>query len=255
MDSPPYNLKLAKRSHSAGRVPPTRRAFTLMEVMIAVSIIAVVSVLLVTWTRATRESAAKVRCIYNLSQLGNLTFIYANDHGGRMLYYHYDRDAKYERWWRTELTSKGYLKDEKIAYCPSLVAPNPQTVQSYGMRLYNPKADNPEGYDNKNINKGELVTTYVHFSRISRPSTYPFYADSVQSLDYSVATRAGKQWHRFSINPAATNGGGIHLRHNGRANVWFADGHVESLDAKGLGQVGILSAYNEKIEPIALPQP
>ncbi len=188
-DNPPRNFPLVKRARDFGygglrAIPgaPGNQALTLIEVMIAITIIGVIAALLITWTKATRESAARVRCVYNLSQLGNITFIYANDHGGRMLYYDYQRNDSYERWWRTELTSKGYLKDERIAYCPSLVAPQPQTVQSYGMRVYNPPVEAPEGYTNQNLNKGESVKTYIHFKRIARPSTYPLYADSVQSL-------------------------------------------------------------------------
>ncbi len=216
---------------------------TLIELMIVIGLIAALSAILFPAVSAMRKRSEGVRCIGNLRQVGVATLAYAAEREGKMLYYYYDKAISYERWWRTELAATGYIKDERIASCPSLLGKNPSKHESYGMRIYSPPKESPEAFTNSNM-KGELVKTYIHFRRMAEPSKYPLYVDSVQPKDASVAARAGKQWHRFSVDPIANGGAGVHLRHSNRANVWFCDGHVKSLSGEELAQVGILSGFD-----------
>ncbi len=227
-----------------------RLGVTLMELMIVIGLIAVLSAILIPAVGAMRQRSLAVRCTGNLRQVGVATLAYAAEREGKMLYYYYDKAISYERWWRTELVATGYIKDERIASCPALLGKNPSKHESYGMRIYSPPTESPEAFTNSNM-KGELVKTYIHFRRMAEPSKYPLYADSVQPKDASVASRAGKQWHRISVNPIANGGGGVHLRHSGRANVWFCDGHVKSLAGEDLVQFGILSGFSPDATPVS----
>src|SRR6476646_8857829 len=66
------------------RRPAPRRAFTLVELLVVIGIIALlVSILLPTLNRA-RESARRTKCLSNLRSIGQLVTMYANQNRGQI---------------------------------------------------------------------------------------------------------------------------------------------------------------------------
>src|SRR5262249_30827608 len=59
-----------------------RRAFTLVELLVVIGIIAVLIGVLLPALRAAREQAASVQCLANLRACGQLIYIYANQNKG-----------------------------------------------------------------------------------------------------------------------------------------------------------------------------
>jgi len=61
-----------------------QRAFTLVELMVVIAIIAILIALFLAVLSRARASASSVACCSNLRQIGVAFQVYANDHGGRL---------------------------------------------------------------------------------------------------------------------------------------------------------------------------
>lgn len=114
-----------------------RHAFTLVELLVVVSIIAVLISILLPSLRSARESAKRTICASNLRSLGMGFFIYAEAYQGKIPAAHSLWDApwgKGDMFWHQRLIEEGlaYGKDgpkKNNAVCPS--DPEPWTPYTY----------------------------------------------------------------------------------------------------------------------------
>lgn len=214
-------------------------------------IICVLLALLIGAIGYAQEAAHQVSCATRLRQIGVALQQYANDHNQMFLLYSYtpateNKAASAIEW--SEMLADYGLKMEDC-HCPSWPVKNKKgTYTTFGRRG---SAD----IESSLILRGYAGTAdggenWLYLNRIPQRSRYVFWADSVFPLGSGSVARQGEQAYNFRLDGVKAGVEGVHLRHNGRANVGFLDGHVETLGSEGLREIGILSGYDDKVKPL-----
>lgn len=226
------------RNHTAVagpfRGPSGAVAFTLVELLAAIAVIAILIGLLVPALSRSKTSAQRIRCVSNLRQLGLAGQMYWDDHGGHAFR------------WRTESTNGGdvywfgwlqkgsegerafdpklgmlypYLSGRGVETCPALDYLSPQfklkaTGASYGYG-YNLHLSAPRDLPPLSVNQ------------VPHPAELVFLADSAQVNTFQApASPENPLLEEFYF--ISTNEATAHFRHNKRAEAVFIDGHVNS---------------------------
>ena len=85
-----------------------RRAVTLVEVLVAISVVAVLAVILLPMAAMVREGARRIRCADNLRQIGLALHNYANHHQDHLPAFRSQFVTGFDTSWR--LTVLPYLE-------------------------------------------------------------------------------------------------------------------------------------------------
>ncbi len=118
----------------------SRRAFTLLELLVVIAIIAILAALLLPVLSKAKERAKAMDCLNDMKQIMLATKMYVDDNRGAMIPLWVQQDApgwpiwNYDAttfviqyppflWWPDKLRLDGLLPDQKVFSCPALTQP------------------------------------------------------------------------------------------------------------------------------------
>ncbi len=208
--------------------------FTLMESLLALAMIIVVAMISSGVVSRALERSRETLCVARLKASGQAILLHAGEHRGEVLmawasaspgdlaaFPHLATHPQKGMMWYQYLHHHGYLPDLSVLACPSYPpyryekGLNEPKMQTYGLR---------RTFDDSRYEPAAILT------RVLAPGRFVLLADSSKPL-----TWIGQSYYiSYPGNRAET----IHLRHRGRANLFFLDGSIRSLSSQEIVDLG-----------------
>ena len=212
------------------------RAFTLVELLVAIAILGLLAGLVAIGVDAARESARSARCASNLRSMAQAALVYAGEHrgefpwgmrveGGRLVCWDFEPDpagrpAPGALW--KGIADHGAMG---VLQCPSFVGGaanwqgDPFTGYNYNCSYVGKVEGDPGGRASPAL-----------LSQIEDPARTALFGDGQYAGGANKFMRApvrdkAHDGSGTGVREAGTQG----FRHRGRTNVAFCDGHVETL--------------------------
>ena len=223
-----------------------RHAFTLMELLVVIAVIAILAAMLLPALAKAKASAWRAQCTSNLRQLGIATQLYWGDNDGNCFNYLYAPTNGGQTYWfgwigpgpegerPFDLTVGKlfpYLNGSNVRLCPALNS----TVAQFKSKATNVVFS--YGY-NHYLATGPSLPP-INCNRIKQPTQIALFADAAQVNDFQAPASHNnpmlEEWYYVDNTVNYPNG---HFRHAKKANVTFCDGHVavESMLSGSLDQ-------------------
>ena len=218
-----------------------RKNFTLLELLIVIAIIAILAGILLPALQSARNKAQSLQCLNNQKQNGMVFTYYANDYNG----YIPARSTGADRWPQllsgkciTALPCGDYLKLGKNfnrVLCPSTTQRLDSTLniasavnyyKGYGIHMPQFARNN---YENSSIFASSPNIHFISTNQIRQASRFHLLLDSAKIRTFTTEN-LNYNCPDIWINQISAGGveGGVYLRHNGTANVYWLDGHASA---------------------------
>lgn len=241
----------AEGFHSGSGYRRRLRAFTLVELLMVLAMVALLAGLLLPSLARVRSTSHTARCTSNLHQFGLAAQMYWDDHSGRAFS---ERTVRTNGGWKYWF---GWLQDggegERAfepaagalwAYLPSRGVETCPALDRCSARFKSKAHGAAFGYA-YNLLIGPRGSPGILLSQSEHPTELAVFTDGGQVNDFQPPASLDRpmleEFYYFDTN---TLGATVHFRHGGHAQVMFADGHVgtespapRSLDARLPGEI------------------
>lgn len=230
-----------------------RSAFTILELLTVVGILGILAALLIPVSGRMRTQARGVECVNRLRQSGAALLMHASDNQNILKVKAGGAGGADRIWnvlaanyvlpgWKNGPTESAF----DIFYCPDYrpfrhdPAHSNWQWDSYGGYFVSTPYTKREPVEELD---GSVWTSHrISLSNLPL-GTYPMLMDSVgvdrKSQRMSIITHTGSE--------TAVS---VHMRHSGKANAVFFDGHVEALDRAALKNIGFVRGYDRDLKPV-----
>ena len=222
-----------------------RLAFTLVELLVVIAIIAILAALLLVAVSQAKGRAQRVQCANNVRQLGMGMLLFVSDNGAYPLAYNGILDTGQLNFWAQDLehTFSGHNLSELkgVWHCPSyLPPPSIEGKFDYGYNgfgLGSHIEDQLFGLGGHNGVRAKSLGPAVKESEVINPGDMMAIGDGLLGSGYPSFTINDRTGWLGRPRVVAEYVWGIgkpgstaraKSRHQGKANVVFCDGHVES---------------------------
>ncbi|CAA6679904.1 MULTISPECIES: prepilin-type N-terminal cleavage/methylation domain-containing protein [unclassified Lentimonas] len=218
-------------------------AFTLIELLTVIAIVAILAAILIPAVGRVRENANQAKCVSNLRQLATAANMYAAENHGNFPALNAETEDKPQVPWFTQLRKYIDIEDSnepiELINCPA----SEHYMEVDGTR----RVTHAYGWNSKLIpdtrtkSNGTKPAPYKTLN-VKRPSETIMIADAGQrypsgwGFGYFAISRSYNAATAESVLPdgsftgygASSSNPSFSTRHGGRGNAAFVDGHVES---------------------------
>ncbi|MFZ4696010.1 MAG: prepilin-type N-terminal cleavage/methylation domain-containing protein [Verrucomicrobiia bacterium] len=186
------------------------KGFTLVELLVAIAVIAILAALLVPSLRGSREMAKRSNCLSNLRQIYAAFNIYANENGGLLPPY-YGVGSPTEQLWMIRVQPYGV--SAKVVFCPA----DPNFTPASSPRDSNDTRSHSyvyNGFEELGLSIGGAASLWD----IPSPAETVLFAEKrADQTDFALSFST--EYGRVIEEKRHTNG----------SNYLFCDGHVAAL--------------------------
>lgn len=219
--------------------PPRGRVsgFTLIELMIVVSILGILAGLMTGVISSVQNSAKRNECLNNLRQWGGAMSMYLDEHRSRT-FPTYEADANSDTAWFNVLPPYLEKSSASASYKEMVAAGKPLPHPGEGAKsiFLCPLDDGPaEEMDPKTYYSSYTMNIYVDSSENSKPRSKRLrdsqlkFPSAFVVMTEACDGRVGGATSGMDQNLVMTGGGSTAFRHNKSINLLFADGHAATM--------------------------
>jgi len=236
----------------------TRRAFTLIELLVVIAIIAILAALLLPVLASAKKKAAQAYCLNSMKQLGTGMMMYNDDNGGAFPNWaseHHGFQTTDWIYWRTNNPAYPVQKSPIVV---TLAGANPKMFRcpmdtDDSARIAQAQAEGGQyepyfysysmtSFDTTNDDNGNPVDPGMS-SIFTGTETLVFKQASIRNASGKIMLAEEPGSDNKNDNPVpggkVINDGRwipgpdpLTIRHGGKANVTFADGHSQLVDSE-----------------------